>query len=234
MNQNELKASVGNEAAKYVENDMIVGLGSGTTVSYMVDSLGKRVKSEGLNIVCISTSNRTADQARCLGMNVTSIDKVGHVDLTIDGADEISSDLNGIKGGGAALLWEKIVATNSDRNMWIVDESKIVDHLGAFPLPVEVIPFGSQHVFDKFKKMGFQPSFRTNVASALVKTDSNNLIIDLHLGKISAPKELAELLNDTVGVVEHGLFLDVVDKVIVGKQDGIETIDRIEKLANAN
>lgn len=137
MDQNELKKLVGNEAVKFIEDGMTVGLGTGSTVKFMVDALGKRVKEENLNIVGVPTSDRTAKQARDLGITVKSVDEVDHIDLTIDGADEISSDFQGIKGGGAAHLFEKIVATNSSKNMWIVDESKMVDKLGAFPLPLK-------------------------------------------------------------------------------------------------
>jgi ribose 5-phosphate isomerase A len=226
MNQDELKKKVGFEAATYVENDMIVGLGSGTTIKYLVKALGDRVLKEQLKITCVSTSQKTAELANQLGISTTSIDNVKNVDLTIDGADEISKNFYGIKGGGAALLWEKIVAENSDQNMWIVDESKLVDQLGKFPLPVEVIPFGSSHVLKKFEDMGLKPKIRKNKASALIRTDSNNYIIDLHIGKIYDPQELALELNNTVGVVEHGLFLDVVNRVLVGTQTGVETMQR--------
>ena len=149
MNQNELKNKVGIEAAKYVKNDMVVGLGSGTTVKYLVDAIGERIRNEHLDIVCVSTSQKTALQAKKLGIEVREIDDVEQIDLTIDGADEISKNFNGIKGGGAALLWEKIVAINSKKNMWIVDDSKLVNYLGQFPLPVEVIPFGASHVYNR-------------------------------------------------------------------------------------
>ena len=144
---------------------------------------------------------------------------------SIDGADEISSDFQGIKGGGAALLYEKIVATNSDKVMWIVDESKMVDKLGRFPLPVEVIPYGSQKIFERFEKKGLNPAFRKDDKGGLLLTDSDNYIIDLHLGQIDNPHELAEYLIHQVGVVEHGLFLDMVDTVIVGRQNGPEVLE---------
>lgn len=226
MNQNELKNKVGIEAAKYVKNDMVVGLGSGTTVKYLVDAIGERIRNEHLNIVCVSTSQKTALQAKKLGIEVREIDDVEQIDLTIDGADEISKNFNGIKGGGAALLWEKIVAINSKKNMWIVDDSKLVNYLGKFPLPVEVIPFGASHVYNRLKKMGLNPKFRKNEASALVKTDSNNYIIDLNIGKIISPENLAHELKQMVGVVEHGLFLNIVDQVLVGTNIGIERLSR--------
>ena len=139
MNQDELKQQVGREAVKYIRPGMVVGLGTGTTVHCLVEALGEHVKNGDLSdIVCVTTSNRTTRQAQSLGIKVEEIDDVDHIDLTIDGADEISDNFQGIKGGGGALLWEKIVSNYSDHVMWIVDESKLVHHLGAFPLPVEV------------------------------------------------------------------------------------------------
>lgn len=141
MDQNELKSLVGKKSVEWIKDGMTVGLGTGSTVYYMVEELGRRVKDENLKITGVTTSIRTANQAKSLGIPLKSVDTVDHIDITIDGADEISSDFQGIKGGGAALLYEKIVATNSDKVMWIVDESKMVDKLGRFPLPVEVIPY---------------------------------------------------------------------------------------------
>ncbi|MCH4124113.1 MAG: ribose-5-phosphate isomerase RpiA [Levilactobacillus sp.] len=225
MDQNALKALVGQEAVKYVQDGMILGIGTGSTVRYMIDALGERVKNEGLNIVGVATSDRSAKQAESLGITIKQLDEVDHLDLTIDGADEIDDNFQGIKGGGAAHLWEKIVAINSTKNMWIVDESKMVHHLGKFPLPLEVIPFGSSHVLEKLDKMGFNPSFRMKEDGSHVLTDSKNYIIDLHLGRIDHPHELANTLNGIVGVVEHGLFLDTVNTVIVGRQDGPEVLN---------
>ncbi|QMU07066.1 ribose-5-phosphate isomerase RpiA [Levilactobacillus suantsaii] len=225
MDQNALKALVGQAAVKYVEDGMILGIGTGSTVKYMIDALGERVKQEGLNIVGIATSDRSAKQAADLGITIKQLDDVDHLDLTIDGADEIDDNFQGIKGGGAAHLWEKIVAINSRKNMWIVDESKLVHHLGKFPLPLEVIPFGSTHVLEKLEKMDLHPAFRFNADGSHVLTDSKNYIIDLHLGRIDHPHELANTLNGIVGVVEHGLFLDTVNTVIVGRQDGPEVLN---------
>lgn len=225
MDQNALKALVGQEAVKYVEDGMILGIGTGSTVRYMIDALGERVKNEGLHIIGVATSDRSAKQAESLGITIKELDEVDHLDLTIDGADEIDDNFQGIKGGGAAHLWEKIVAINSTKNMWIVDESKMVHHLGAFPLPLEVIPFGSSHVLEKLNKTGFNPSFRMTDTGEHVLTDSKNYIIDLHLGRIDHPHDLANTLNGIVGVVEHGLFLDTVNTVIVGRQDGPEVLN---------
>ena len=144
MNQDELKAQTGQESVNYIKSGMIVGLGTGSTVRYMVDELGKRVQAGKLTgITGITTSSRTAKQAKALGITIKDIDEVDHIDLCIDGADEVSDDFQGIKGGGGALLWEKIVANASNKIIWIVDESKLVHQLGKFPLPIEVIPFGA-------------------------------------------------------------------------------------------
>ena len=221
----DLKQMVGIESAKYVKDGMTVGLGTGSTAYFMVEEIGRRIKEEGLTITGVTTSKATEKQALGLGIPLKSIDEVDYVDITIDGADEISNDFQGTKGGGAALLFEKIVATNSKENIWIVDESKMVTHLGAFPLPVEVIPYGSEQIFKKMKENNLNPSFRLTETGKKLLTDSNNYIIDLHLEKIEAPKELATWLDTQVGVVEHGLFLDITNRVIIGTSEGIKTIE---------
>lgn len=226
MNRDILKKQVGAEAVKEIKSGMVVGLGSGTTVHHMVDFLGKRVLGEHLKIECVTTSQKTASQAISLGIKMQSIDEVGHIDLTIDGADEVDKNLNGIKGGGAALLWEKIVAKNSAQNIWIVDEGKIVNQLGKFPLPVEVIKFGSHQLFKKFENLGYLPEFRQNKAGSYVLTDSGNYIIDLHLGKINETEILSNDIKSITGVVEHGLFLDIANEVIVGTDHGITRIKK--------
>ncbi|MFI3728950.1 ribose-5-phosphate isomerase RpiA [Vagococcus fluvialis] len=220
-----LKQMVGIESAKYVKDGMTVGLGTGSTAYFMVEEIGRRIKEEGLTIIGVTTSKATEKQALGLGIPLKSIDEVDYVDITIDGADEISDDFQGTKGGGAALLFEKIVATNSKENIWIVDESKMVTHLGTFPLPVEVIPYGSEQIFKKMKENNLNPSFRLTETGEKLLTDSNNYIIDLHLEKIEAPKELATWLDTQVGVVEHGLFLDITNRVIIGTSEGIKTIE---------
>lgn len=220
-----LKQMVGIESAKYVKDGMTVGLGTGSTAYFMVEEIGRRIKEDGLTITGVTTSKATEKQALGLGIPLKSIDEVDYVDITIDGADEISNDFQGTKGGGAALLFEKIVATNSKENIWIVDESKMVTHLGTFPLPVEVIPYGSEQIFKKMKENNLNPSFRLTETGEKLLTDSNNYIIDLHLEKIEAPKELATWLDTQVGVVEHGLFLDITNRVIIGTSEGIKTIE---------
>ena len=219
-----LKQMAGIEAAKYVKNNMIVGLGTGSTAKFMVDEIGRRIQDEGLSIIGVTTSKETERQAHSLGIPLKSIDEVPYVDLTIDGADEISADFQGIKGGGAALLFEKIVATYSKASIWIVDESKMVDKLGKFPLPIEVVPYGSQQLFHLFEEKGYAPVLRKTLDGATVVTDGGHYIIDLHLQTIDDPISLGDYLDQLVGVVEHGLFLNLVKTVIIGGEDGPKTI----------
>lgn len=218
--QDELKKAAGIEAAQLIRDGMVAGLGTGSTVKFLVDELGRRTQEEGLKFTGVTTSRRTQEQAEGYGIKIIDIDNADHIDITIDGADEVDKDFNGIKGGGAALLWEKIVAVNSNKIVWIVDQSKVVDTIGAFPLPVEVIPFGAVHVIAQFKKRGYRPVLRLDTQGKPVRTDEKNYIVDLHLGRIENPKELAGDLITTVGVVEHGLFLNMVDTVIVGDPAG--------------
>ncbi|WEV75766.1 ribose-5-phosphate isomerase RpiA [Bifidobacterium sp. ESL0800] len=218
--QDALKKAAGIEGAKFIKDGMIAGLGTGSTVRFLVDELGRRTQEEGLKFTGVTTSRRTAKQAEGYGIKIVDIDDVDHIDLAIDGADEVDKNFNGIKGGGAALLWEKIVNENANYNIWIVDASKVVDTIGAFPLPVEVIPYGSAHVIKKFEDKGYKPVLRRNADGTEVRTDENNYVVDLHLERIDHPQDLAEDLINTVGVVEHGLFLNRVDKVIVGNPNG--------------
>lgn len=220
-----LKQLVGIKAAEFVEDGMIVGLGTGSTAYYMVDEIGRRMREEGLKITGVTTSSGTKAQAESLGIPLKSIDEVPVVDLTIDGADEISADFQGIKGGGAALLFEKIVASYSKQTIWIVDGSKMVDQLGRFPLPVEVIPYGSQQLMRLFKEKNYQPVLRQTETGETVVTDSGHYIIDLHLERIEDPEKLATYLDQLVGVVEHGLFLNMVSKVVVASENGVSVLD---------
>jgi ribose 5-phosphate isomerase A len=220
-----LKHAVGIEAAKYVTDGMTVGLGTGSTAYFFVAELGRRVKEEGLNITGVTTSSVTSSQAESLGIPLKSIDQVDYVDLTVDGADEIDVEFNGIKGGGAALLMEKIVATYSKDYIWIVDGSKMVEKLGVFPLPVEVIPYGADQLYRKWERQGYQPTFRLDDNGQKLITDMGHNLIDLHLEVIEDPAVLAAELDTTVGVVEHGLFNGMVKRVIVGTEAGVKTLE---------
>ncbi|MCL3882382.1 ribose-5-phosphate isomerase RpiA [Marivita sp. GX14005] len=219
-------------AADLVENDMRVGLGTGSTAAWLVRHLGERVQSEGLRIQGVPTSSRTARLARDVGIEIISLDEAKMLDLTIDGADEFDADLNLIKGGGGALLQEKIVAAASEQVVIIADAAKEVGTLGAFPLPIEVIPFGwttTQMLVEELlvsaDVMGRKITLRMNGEEPF-RTDEGNHILDLHLSRIGNARQLAMALNQMPGVVENGLFIDLCDKVIVGYPDGrVETRD---------
>ncbi len=221
-----LKKQVGIKAAEFVKSGMVVGLGTGSTAAYFVEELGRRVAEEQLEITGVTTSSVTSEQAKALGIPLASIDEVDYVDLTVDGADEIDSHLNGIKGGGAALLMEKIVATYSKDYIWIVDESKLSENLGSFKVPVEVITYGSEQLFKEFERAAYAPTWRLNEEGEKLITDMQHFIIDLHIAKIENPQKLADELDLMVGVVEHGLFNDMVKKVIVAGSDGVKIISQ--------
>ena len=221
----ELKELVGLKAAEYIKDGMTVGLGTGSTAYYFVKEIGRRVNEEGLAITGVTTSIQTKELAESLGIPLKSVDEVTHIDITVDGADEISEDFQGIKGGGGALLFEKIVADNSKEVIWIVDESKMVKHLGAFPLPVEVVRYGSIQLFNKFNEKGYNPEFRKTATGENYLTDEKNNIIDLHLGEMLEPRTLAEDLIHLTGVVGHGVLRDCVDTVLSGTKDGVKVIE---------
>ncbi|WP_125604304.1 ribose-5-phosphate isomerase RpiA [Lapidilactobacillus bayanensis] len=225
MNMNQLKKSAAVQAAKFVEDGMMLGLGTGSTVYYLVEAVAKRVQEEKLHIVAVSTSSRTAKQASELGIKVIDLNDAPTLDLTIDGADEIDENFQGIKGGGAAHLLEKIVATNSKRNIWIVDQSKLVKKLGSFPLPLEVIPFGCEKLFQRLTAENLHPEYRLDENGQRLRTHNKNFVIDLHMSAIEHPHILADWLDHQTGIVEHGLFLDIVNQVVVGKENGVEIIN---------
>ena len=214
------------KAAEYVEDGMRVGLGTGSTAAWLVRCLGEMVRDEGLRIQGVPTSTRTAQLAQEVGIKVVSLDEARWLDVTIDGADEFDKDLNLVKGGGGALLQEKIVATASDQMIVIADIGKEVETLGAFPLPVEVIPFGWQttqalieETLVSMDVLGRTSTLRMNDKSPFV-TDEGNHILDLHLNRIGDARQLAMVLNQMPGVVENGLFIDICDAVVVGFGDG--------------
>jgi len=213
-------------ALDYVESGMRVGLGTGSTAAWMVRILGEMVRNEGLKVIGVPTSERIADLARKVGVPITTLDQVKWLDLTIDGADEFDSNLNLIKGGGGALLQEKIVATASDHMVVISDVSKEVESLGAFPLPVELVSFGwettkalIEEALMNVDVMGRGATLRLNGDRPFV-TDEWHYILDLHLRRIAQPRKLSLILNQIPGVVENGLFLDICDTIVIGHGDG--------------
>ncbi|MDQ0231788.1 ribose-5-phosphate isomerase RpiA [Metabacillus malikii] len=216
------KQLAGEKAVEYIEDGMIVGLGTGSTAYYAIKKIGELVKS-GFKIKCVSTSTSTTELATTLGIELVSLNDVESIDITIDGADEIDKNNNAIKGGGGALLFEKLVATASKKVIWVVDSSKMVTKLGDFLLPIEVIPFGAKHVYNTLEINGYQPKFRyTN--EMLYKTDSNNYIIDVNISNVSNYLQLQEWLDSITGIVEHGLFLGSADMIVVGSEDSCDTL----------
>ena len=222
-----LKEVVGKEAVKYVEDGMIVGLGTGSTVFYFVHALADRVK-DGLNIQMVSTSIQTVELARSLGLNIKELEEIDHIDLAVDGVDEIDKNFNAIKGGGAALFREKIVADIAKEVIWIYDESKDVEKLGKFNLPVEILPFGYSHTVRKLTEAGLNPVIRKKDGEILI-TDNHNYIADLHLGYGFDIEEVKEKLANIVGVVEHGLFLNMCKLCIKGTPGGAVIINNPNK-----
>jgi ribose 5-phosphate isomerase A len=222
----QAKRAAACRAAEFVEDGMRVGLGTGSTAAFLVRRLGERVREEGLRIRAVPTSEATARLAREEGIEVVELGEVGWLDLTIDGADEVDGELNLIKGGGGALLREKIVACASDRVVVIADGAKAVGALGAFPLPVEVIPFGWEATKRLVEELlvGLDVLGRDAVLrmreGAPFATDEGNRILDLRLHRIGDARGLAMALNQIPGVVENGLFIDVCDTLVLGHADG--------------
>ena len=220
------KYAAARRAVGEVESGMRLGLGTGSTAAWAVRLLGERIRTEGLKLTGVPTSSRTAELARSLGIPLVTLDEAGWLDLTIDGADEFDARLDLIKGGGGALLHEKIVATASDRVIVIADAAKEVASLGAFALPVEVIPFGWQttralveETLTGLDVMGRTVNLRME-GEAPFRSDEGNYILDLGLRRIGNPRQLSLVLNQIPGVVENGLFIDICDRVIVGHPDG--------------
>lgn len=215
-------------ALDFIEPGMKLGLGSGSTAEIFLEELGKRVRG-GLKITGVPTSLNSGRLAERLGVPLTALDSVGWLDLTIDGADEIDPTLNLIKGGGGALLVEKIVAAASDRMVVIADASKRVETLGRFPLPVEITPFGwettravVQELLQGYDVDGSEATLRLSRDEPFI-TDEGNMILDLRLGRIGDAPDLAYALNAVPGVVENGLFINMADVALIGDDNGAVT-----------
>jgi ribose 5-phosphate isomerase A len=217
------KEAVGRAAAKLVRDGDIVGLGTGSTAYFAVVALGERVKS-GLKIVGIPTSVATADLARKVGIPLTTLDEHPEIDITIDGADEIGPKLNLIKGGGGALLREKVVASVTKKMVVVSDSTKIVPALGKFPLPVEIIPFARTVIEKKIASLGATTKLRMSPDGQPFITDNGNQILDCSFGRIDNPRALARELSDTAGAVEHGLFIGLAKLALVGRGDHVEEL----------
>ena len=231
VTMDELKRQAAARALEHVRDGMKLGLGTGSTARHFVELLGERVRA-GLHVVCVPTSEVTrADAQRC-GIALTTLDDIDRLDLTVDGADEVDPALDLIKGGGGALLREKIVAAASDRMIVIADDSKWVETLGRFPLPVEVIPFGlsaTRRAMDRaFAESGVagQMVVRKGGDGHAFVTDGGHWIVDAHLGRIADAPRLADLLNAIPGVVEHGLFIGLASTLVLAGSRGIRIVER--------
>ncbi|MDE1936747.1 ribose-5-phosphate isomerase RpiA [Bradyrhizobium sp.] len=230
MNLDALKRQAAARALDFVEGGMKLGLGTGSTAKHFVELLGERVR-EGLEVVGVPTSEATrADALRC-GIRLTTLDEVDRLDLTVDGADEVDPALNLIKGGGGALLREKIVAAASDRMIVIADDSKWVETLGRFPLPIEVVPFGLGATRRAIEKAladcgaSGQLVLRKGKDGHAFVTDSGHWIVDAHLGRIPDAPRLAQSLSCIAGVAEHGLFIGIASLAMLAGPQGIRVVE---------
>jgi ribose 5-phosphate isomerase A len=227
----QLKRAAAIRALDFVTQGMRVGLGSGTTAEAFLDVLGPRVRG-GLDILGVPTSDRTAQKARALGIALANLDDTAPLDIVVDGADEADPNLNLIKGGGGALLREKIVAVSSKRMIVIADGSKAVSRLGAFPLPVEVIEYGhattAARLIGCLATLGYPraPVVLRRNGGAVYKTDSGNVIYDCALGVIADTGKLSASLSCVTGVVEHGLYVGIAKTLVIARESGVEVIER--------
>ncbi len=224
--QDELKKAVGHKAASLVEEGMLVGLGTGTTAAFFIEGLIERCRS-GLNISAVSSSLRSLEMAKAGGIPVLPMDEVTSIDLTVDGADEVDSSFRLIKGGGGALLREKIIASTSKQMIVIVDESKLVQVLGKFGVPIEIIPFGFSATVAKLNRAGYFGKQRLQEDGTPYLTDNKNYIYDLHTpAEFPNPEQDHDTIINIPGVVETGFFFNLPVRVLVGRSDG--SIDYIK------
>lgn len=231
MSAEDQKRQAGEAALEYVANGMTIGLGTGSTADHFMRALGSKVAG-GWIVKGIPTSEQTSRLATDLNIPLVLLDDVTHIDVTVDGADEIDAQLRLIKGGGGALLREKIVASASHKIVTIADESKLVRTLGAFPLPVEIVNFGSGTTLKNLMEIGkshgcdiHRIQVRQSGEDQAFKTDESNLIVDCAFGKIEDPERLAMDLNACPGVVDHGLFIGLSSLAILGTDDGIRVVE---------
>ena len=218
------KKNAGYKAAEYVKDGMVLGLGTGSTTHYFIEKVGMRIKEEGISVKGIPTSFQSLLKAKESNIPITTIEE-NNIDLAVDGADEVDCDFNLIKGGGAAHTKEKIVDYAADKFIVIVDESKCVNQLGAFPVPVEVLPEASRLVIQTLEDMEAKCEIRmAKRKDGPVITDNGNFVIDAKFDKIYSPAHLEIDINSIPGVVENGIFSQMVDKVIVGSKKGTKEL----------
>jgi len=216
MNAKQIAAE---HAVRYIQNGMTIGIGTGSTSVFAIEEIGKRVQ-EGLSIKAVASSTRSEELAKNAGIKLVAFSEIKTIDLYIDGADEVDAELNLIKGGGGALLREKIIAFNSKEFIVIVDSTKLVQQLGKFHLPVEVVPFAVELTIQQLQKLGCTTAIRRTNGNLFV-TDNGNFIIDCDFKQIAKPEELQYVINAIPGVVEHGLFPNpMVNRVVVGYENG--------------
>ena len=227
MANDQEKEAAARASLRFVSDGDIVGLGSGSTAECAIRLLGERLKS-GPKIRGIPTSIRSKELAASLGIPLTTLDDYQQIDVTIDGADEFDPELRLIKGGGGALLREKIIASASKKVVIVADSSKQVQVLGRFPVPVEVIPFAQALIANKITALGASVTLRQYVHENPFVTDEGHHILDCHFGQIPDPHTLAQTLSDMPGVVEHGLFINMVDVVLMGKGDEVMEFRRLK------
>jgi ribose 5-phosphate isomerase A len=227
----EQKKAAALAAVDYIKPGMKVGLGTGSTANHFISALSVRAKLENLDIECVPTSRQTQQFASSLGLRMTTLEKHAVLDVTVDGADEFDPNFQLIKGGGGALLSEKIVASSSRYMIVIADKSKKVDTLGKFPLPVEVVPFGVNATAWKIERALRLLNLKGKLVLRLkdgkpFRTDNGNAIIDVALGAIPDPNRLSMYLNNIPGVVEDGLFIDICSIILMGTDKGVETFKK--------
>lgn len=219
----EQKRMAGEKAVEYIKDGMILGLGTGSTAYYMIKKVAELVHN-GMNLKAVATSRSTENLAHELHIPLVDIDEIDKIDLCIDGVDEIDKNFNAIKGGGGALFREKIVANLANEVIWIMDDSKLVDSIGMFPLPIEVLPYGYTKIIRKLKEYSYNPQIRSQDKNIFV-TDNGNYIIDLHIGKPIDITDVYTKVNGIIGVLEIGLFLNTCKRIIVANHKGIKVIE---------
>jgi ribose 5-phosphate isomerase A len=223
--QEDMKRAAAERSLAFIEDGMRVGLGTGSTAKFFIQALGARVR-DGLRIVGVPTSAAAGALARQEGIEVATFHEVKQLDVTVDGADEVGPELALVKGGGGALLHEKIVASATGTYVIVVGEGKHVEQLGKFPLPVEVIQFAGPLVEEALRELGGNPRLRTGADGRPFQTDEGNWIYDCHFGAIVDPHETAAEIRSIVGVVEHGLFLDMATVAIVAEGGEVRLLER--------
>ena len=221
----EKKRQAAEEAVAFVRNGNVLGLGTGSTVQFALEALARRIKNEGIKVWGIPTSTRTESEAKRLGIPLTSLEDHPHVDLTIDGADEIDPQLNLIKGGGGALVREKVVATSSADVIIIADDAKLVVRLGTtFPVPVEILPFSRPLVERGLRALGSTPVLRKQQNGSNYVTDNGNWILDARFPRLDEPAKMEREITMLAGVVDCGIFTGLADLALIGTADGVRRL----------